>query len=82
MVLSLPVAPRILTPLLVGKMLVPALQIPVRRPGRHDPTGCGGRRHVCGTQVTASRVGQGGVDNMYLALGTTEGRHAVILCPR
>ena len=33
MVRSLPVAPRTMTPLLVGKRLVPALQIPVHLPG-------------------------------------------------
>ena len=42
MVPSLPVAPRIVTPLLVGKMLVPALQIPVHPPGsQHELRGHG-----------------------------------------
>ena len=39
-VLSLPVAPRIVTPLLVGMRSVPALEIPAHLPGSRDPTGC------------------------------------------
>ena len=64
-------APRIVTPLLVGKMLVPALQIPVHPPGsQHEPRGLpddiqathwqgiGGSESSCGPEDRDSATGR------------------------